>query len=144
MKNNNYKEVAKKLKFSHVFKHITSDPVEQTKIMLAAYSCSNLNLIPEHIKTSNNNCQLIFSKDQSKIGDTDNLVVDIWTKAVMNQILLLEAKKNFVGKETVKNILYVNKDLLSTTNSSELISNIRYICDECGIHVAFTHAAPAG
>ena len=58
-----------------------------------------------------------YSKDQSKLNEKDNVVIKLWTKAVMNQVNSLE----FIGRSEAKNILFQNKDLLSVSNSDDLI-----------------------
>ena len=50
--------------------------------------------------------------------------------------------KSFAGIKRVKEVLFENKELLNVTNSDDLINNITYICDECGIHVGFSKSAP--
>lgn len=138
---NDYKKYSKELCFGKVFKHISNDPVEQTNIVLESYGMNKLNDVWNHIQ-ADNAATVVYSKDQSKLSDKDNIVVKLWTKAVMNQITMLEEPRTFVGNEKVKQILKDNKDLLAVSNSEDLILNIEYICEKCGIHVAFSHTAP--
>lgn len=143
LKKNNYSKHAKELKLNQVFKNVTSDPVEQTKILLEAYNQNNLdNIIPIINQQSRAMSPVVYSKDQSKVTDDDNVVVNIWTKVIINQLNLFEDNRQFVGAEKARQILSENKDLLSVTDSNDLIQNIEYICEECGIYVAFCRAAP--
>ena len=143
LEKNNYSKNAKQLCLSQAFKNITSDPVEQTSILLEAYEKDNLSeVVPAVNQQMNSGVAVAYSKDQSKVTDTDNVVVTIWTKIIMNQLNLFESKRQFAGVDKVRKILEDNKDLLSVTKSEDLIQNIEYICKECGIHVAFCHAAP--
>lgn len=140
---NNYKKNSKILRLNQAFKNITADPVEQTSILLETFNKDNLDeVVSTFGKKQKNVPCVVFSKDQSKVTDSDNVVVDIWTKIIVNQLSLFEENRKFVGVEKAKKIMEENKDLLSTTDSSELIQNISYICEQCGIHVAFCHAAP--
>lgn len=140
---NNYAKNSKTLKLNQAFKNITSDPVEQTTILLDVFKKDNLNDVVSIINNNfANSICVAYSKDRSKVTDNDNVVVDIWTKIIINQLKLFEQDRVFVGTEKTKAILYENKDLLSTSDSYDLIKNIEYICEQCGIHVAFCHAAP--
>lgn len=141
LSNNNYDKFSKCLFFNKVFKYISSDPVEQTNIILDSYGKKSLNEVWNYIQ-QDNNLKLVYSKDQSKLTDKDNIVVKLWTKAVMNQIIALEDDRLFVGREKVKEIFENNKDLLAVSNSEDLILNIEYICKKCGIYVGFSHTAP--
>lgn len=141
LSNNNYDKFSKCLFFNKVFKYISGDPVEQTNIILDSYGKNSLNEVWNYIQ-QDNNLKLVYSKDQSKLTDRDNIVVKLWTKAVMNQIIDLEDDRVFAGREKVKEIFENNKDLLAVSNSEDLILNIEYICKKCGIYVGFSHTAP--
>lgn len=141
LEHNDYKKYSKDLCFGKVFKHISDDPVEQTNIILDSYGMSTLHEVWHYIET-NDTLKVVYSKDQSKLSEKDNIVVKLWTKAVMNQIAALEDDRVFVGRDKTKHILAENKDLLAVSNSEDLILNIEYICEKCGIHVAFSHTAP--
>ena len=141
LEQNDYKKYSKDLCFGKVFKHISSDPVEQTNIILDSYGMSTLHEVWHYIETDHT-LKVVYSKDQSKLSDKDNVVVKLWTKAIMNQINALEDDRVFVGRDKTKQILAQNKDLLAVSNSEDLILNIDYICEKCGIHVAFSHTAP--
>lgn len=141
LEKNNFKELSRELCFHKVFKHISSDPVEQTQIILSSYNLSTLYDVWDYLK-KDQSMEVVYSKDQSKLEDKDNIAVKLWTKAVMNQLIALEDDRQFVGREKTKNILCNNKDLFAVSNSEDLILNIEYICKKCGIHVAFSHTAP--
>lgn len=142
LEKNEYKKISKELFFSKVFKHITSDPVEQTNIVLDSFGLSTLSDVWNFLEHDRDR-HVVFSRDYSKLSDKDNVVVKLWTQAVSNQILMIEDDRFFVGCEMVRKIIIDNKDLLAVSNSEDLILNIEYICEKCGIHIAFSHAAPA-
>ena len=141
LESNEYKKYSKDLCFGKVFKHICSDPVEQTNIALDSFGASTLSEVWRHIETDRK-VKVVYSKDQSKLSDKDNVVVKLWTKVIMKQISELEDDRVFVGRERAKKIMIENKDLLAVSNSEDLILNIEYICRKCGIHIAFSHTAP--
>lgn len=140
--NNRYSAVSKQFNFKKVFKHITKDPVEQTQYIQEAFKIDNLNQLPNVLDNRHLYTIAAFSKDTAKLNDKDNDIVTIWTKIVMDQILINKDKKKFVGGEKARSILIENKELLNVTDSNDLIMNIEYICDLCGIHVGFSKSAP--
>ena len=141
LEQNNYKKFSKELCFNKVFKHISNDPVEQTSIVLDSYGLTTLHDVWHYLET-NQPIKVVYSKDQSKLNDKESVAVKLWTRAVMNQIIILDEDRIFVGREKVKQILRDNKDLFAVSNSEDLILNIEYICKKCGIHVAFSRSAP--
>ena len=142
LEKNDYKKFSKEMSFNKVFKHISDDPVEQIDILLSSYNLSTLHEVWHYLLTTNQKLNIVYSKDQSKLSEKDNIVIKLWSKAIMNQIIMLDDNRCFVGRERAKQILIKNKDLLTVSNSEDLITNIEYICEQCGIHVAFSHTAP--
>ena len=139
---NNYSNISKKYRFNNIFKHISSDPVEQTLLVFEAFDIDNLNSLPSALNNHSLFSIAAFSRDSSKLNDKDNNAVTIWTKVAMKQMMVGEDKKKFVGQEKTKNILKENKELLNVTDSDDLMVNIKYICDLCNIHVGFSKSAP--
>lgn len=142
LEKNNYKENAKKYSFSKVFKRIDSDPVIQVDRVNEAFGIDNLNDLDIRMANDQLFNEVSFSKDVSKLNDTDNKVVTIWTKVAMKQMMVGEEKREFVGVNEAKRIIKENKELLNVTDSSDLIANIEYICNECGIHIGFSKSVP--
>lgn len=137
---NNYKELSKKYYFSKIFKNITQDPVEQVNLVLEAFNLDNLKFLNNILPSFKNNC--LFSKDISKT-DYDSEVISVWTKIAMKELTIGEEPKKFVGKDVAKKILKENKELLNVSDSNDLITNLKYIADLCGIHLGFSKSAPA-
>lgn len=136
---NNYKELSKKYYFSKIFRNITQDPVEQVSLILEAFNLDNLKFLNEVLPSVKNNC--LFSKDISKTN-YDSEVISVWTKIAMKQLTIGEDAKRFIGKEATRKILEENKELLNVSNSSDLVTNLEYIADLCGIHLGFSKSAP--
>ncbi len=139
---NSYSEISKKYNFKKVFKKIDDDPVSQVNRVNEAFDIDNLNRLGEVLDNDALYERVTFSKDISKLDDRDNEVVTIWTKVAMRQIRIGEDEKMFVGVERAKQTLHENKDLLNVVDSEDLINNITYICDLCGIHIGFSKSAP--
>lgn len=139
LKLNNYKELYKKYYFSKIFKNITQDPVEQVNRILEAFDIDNLNNLSSSLLFLKNNC--LFSKDISKT-DYDSEVISIWTKIAMKELTIGEEPKKFVGREIARKILIENKELLNVSDSNDLITNLIYIADLCGVHLGFSKSAP--
>ena len=139
---NDYFHISKEYYFNKIFKKITSDPVDQTNRILEAFQMDNLKDLKQHIDYNLFQKNVLFSKDISRIKEKDDAIVTIWTKIVMEQMLIGEESKTFVGAEKAKRILNNNKELLNASNSEDIMTNIKYICDLCGIHVGFSKSAP--
>ncbi|MDD3067659.1 MAG: XRE family transcriptional regulator [Acholeplasmataceae bacterium] len=139
---NNYIDFSKKYGFSKIFKKITTDPFEQTTRVLEAFEIDNLSALPRSLESSPFSRNVLFSKDASKINEKDNQIVTIWTKIAVMQMIIGEEEKHFIGRTQSLDILKQHKALLNVSNSNDLITNIKYICDLCGIHIGFTKSVP--
>jgi len=139
---NKYQQISKEFDFKKIFKMISADPVEQTQRILEALEINSLVDMPHIIKNQPIYNSAVFSKDASKLTTFDNKLLTIWAKLAMKQIMIGEARKKFVGRNDAISILKENKELLNVTDSFDLITNVKYICDLCGVHVGFSKTAP--
>jgi len=143
LKRENFRAWEKRFFLSKLFKkHPEISKLEQIETIKQATGVQNFDdvLVHRYVFAQN----IAFLRDESKCGQMNRDFLDIW----FNLIVYFDAlegnneKQCFKGKENLRDLLLNHKGLWKTTNSEQLVANVKFFGKLAGIHVIFCDSAP--